>query len=632
LSELSRQSTNLSEPSQAGKSQNGGKLALRETTQSALIEEQLAESNARLAQLELALADAQGDREYYRNKAIQLDDMVFQMRALLQSGKGFSEILQLEALLDAFMSVCRERYNSVCSAVLLIDDLDPEDTFYRVRAYHGLPSTFVGMDGVEEEMLMFKIPANQGLLWQVIMQGDVFSVRNMQGLPRFRTAFEKWQLEELNSDVWVPLVRGGSMLGLLTLGECENGKQIPEADYAFLEEIAAVAATNIDSTLKYEKNARILSNLRTLYDVNQQLANVNDFKQLTIETLATAVGALHAQKANLMLFNAETQQLEIKVVWGDIPKHTRDAINEGRLETKSLAIGEGVAGKAAQLRRPVRVNDRAKIPQFGRQTVHCILSVPLIRGDEVMGVMTLTNKVKDVEGERAFDTLGRFGEDDEHLLLSLADQASVNLHKARLYSASITDRLTGLYNARHFEERLASLVDSSLKNETSLVLAVLDIDHFKRFNDTYGHQAGDFVLSRIAALLKASIRGGTMDACFRYGGEEFTALLPETELPEAVEVLERYRQRVEKSSFEYEGQRLSVTVSVGLARCPLDAKTGQSLFECADRALYASKEAGRNRVSVIDDGHPKPAAVSDEAPSSPQSEAQSSNAGDSAAS
>ncbi|MCP4678341.1 MAG: diguanylate cyclase [Deltaproteobacteria bacterium] len=552
------------------------------------------------------IGSLQAQLHHFENKAASLDNMVFQMRSLLQSGKGFSEIMNLAALLDAFMAVCRERYASINSSVLLLDDLDPEDIFYRVRGYYGLNDIFQDPHGIEEEMYLFKIPHNQGLLWQLIHQGDVFAVRDMRKLPRFETAFRKWNLGVLDSDVWVPLMRGSNVLGILTLGECEDGSQIAESDYAFLEEIAAVAATNIDSTLKYEKNARILNNLRTLYDVNQQLANVNDFKQLTIETLSTAVEALKAQKANLMLYNPETERLEIKVVWGNIPAHTRDAINEGRLDTKSFAIGEGVAGLAAKTREPVRVNDRAKIEQVGRNTVYCILAVPLIYGGEVRGVMTLTNKVKEGDdGRLELDTLSRFGEDDEQLLLSLADQAAANMNKAKLYNASITDRLTGLNNARHFESRFGQLVEQSHEEGSPLCLAVTDIDHFKKFNDTYGHKAGDFVLQETAKLLGKMVREDSMDQCFRYGGEEFCMVLPDTEMSDAVRVLEDYRKQIESAKFDWDGQELKVSVSIGLADS-IQFKHSISLFEAADKALYASKDNGRNQVQFVKDGSPKP--------------------------
>lgn len=543
-------------------------------------------------------AELRSQLELYRQKAIHLDVLVFELRALLQSGKGFSEIMNLDPLLASFMAVCRERYGAIRSVVLLLDDLDPTSVYYRVRAFSGFDEWYTDESGQREELMMFRIPRDNGLLWQLILQGDVFSVRDMQRLPRFKTAFQRWNLDVLKSDVWVPLVRGGNVLGVLMLGECEDGSQIHESEFHFLQEIASVAATNIDSTMKYEKNARILANLRTLYDINQQLANVNDFKKLTVDTLATAVDALKAQKANLMLYNPDTGMLEIKVVWGNIPPAVRDSINEGRTRTKSFALGEGVAGMAAKMRRPVRINDKSKIEQVGKNPVYCILSVPLLYGGELMGVMTITNKVRGEGDAVDLDLLGRFGEDDAQLLLGLADQASVNLHKARLYSASITDRLTGLWNARHFEHVLEQRLERAIVENQPIALAVCDIDHFKRFNDSYGHKAGDAVLAETAALLREVLRPSGDDGAFRYGGEEFCLVLPNTSLEEARRICDDYRSRVERHAVQWQGSTLSVTVSVGIACYPFDAASRPELFEAADRALYASKEAGRNRVTL----------------------------------
>jgi hypothetical protein len=110
--------------------------------------------------------------------------------------------------------------------------------------------------------------------------------------------------------------------------------------------------------------------------------------------------------------------------------------------------------------------------QVGKNVVYCILSVPLLYGGNVMGVMTLTNKVKHVDDKLELDLLGRFGDDDAQLLLGLADQAAVNLHKAKLYSASITDRLTGLFNARHFEQSFEAFVEEAHESRTQVSLAV----------------------------------------------------------------------------------------------------------------------------------------------------------------
>lgn len=536
--------------------------------------------------------------EAYRERALQLEHKLFELRALLQSGKGFSQIFKVEDLLHAFMAVCRERCDAVNSAVLLEDDLDPDARQFRVRAYHGMPDRYLATDGVEEELFVFRVPEDEGLFWQVLKQGDVTGVRQMDGTPRFPTAWRKWNLAAMHADVWVPLMRAGKVIGILTLGATANDARLPESDYHFLKEIADVAAASISFTIEFERSNQILDNLRTLYDINQQLANVNDFKTLTIETLSTAVEAMRAQRANLMLLNEETGKLDIRVVWGDIPKAVRDGINDGRIRTRSLALGEGVAGQAAQQGRPLRLNHRSKIEQFSTNPVHCIMAVPLTYGGRLLGVINLTNKV-DADGSE--DPVGRYTEQDEHLAKGLADQAAHNLHKARLYDASITDRLTGMKNNRHFQEQLEAGMMKCRRDATGLCLAIVDIDHFKRFNDTYGHKAGDFVLVQTARLLEQACRDTGQDEAFRYGGEEFCMLLTETTVEEARERMDLFRASVEEAEHVWQGQKLGVTCSVGICHFPSQAKNTRDLFELADNALYGAKQAGRNRVFGVDD-------------------------------
>ncbi len=531
--------------------------------------------------------------EAYRSRALALEHKLFELRALLQSGKGFSQIFKVEDLLQAFMAVCRERCDAVNSAVLLEDDLDPETRQFRVRAYHNLPDRYLAPDGVEEELFVFRIPEDHGLFWQVLKQGDVTGVRQMDGGPRFPTAWRKWGLQVMQADVWVPLMRAGKVIGILTLGPTAEGNRISESDYHFLKEVADVAAASISFTIEFERSNQILENLRTLYDINQQLANVNDFKTLTVQTLSTAVQAMKAQRANLMLLNEETGKLDIKVVWGDIPKAVRDGINEGRIRTRALALGEGVAGLAAQQSRPMRLNHRSKIEQFSTNPVHCIMAVPLTYGGRLLGVINLTNKV-DADGNE--DPVGRYTEQDEHLAMGLADQAAHNLHKARLYDASITDRLTGLKNNRHFQEQLERAMARCRRDATGLCLAIVDIDHFKKFNDTYGHKVGDFVLMQTARLLESSCRSTGEDQAFRYGGEEFCVLLTETDMQTAHERMDAFRGAVEKAQHVWQNERLSVTCSVGICHFPSGAKNASDLFEFADNALYMAKQSGRNQV------------------------------------
>lgn len=544
-----------------------------------------------------ALDELQRERDYFRQKAIQQDVEIFEMRALLQSGKGLSNILNLRPLLDTFMAVVREKYSATNTAVLLKDDLENTEDFYRVKAFYGLEDRFIHPSGLEESLHMFKFPKDNGLLWQLIQQGNVFSVRDMQNGPRFKHAWKKWNLDVLKSDVWCPLIKSGEVLGILTVGPRDDGSQIPESEYAFIQELASIAITNIDSTLKYEKNERILKNIQTLYDINQQIANVNDFKKLCIETLSKAVDVLMTQKGNLMIFNKITKKLEIRVVWGNIPKNVRDEINNGLVETKTFDLGEGVAGQCAKTKKPIRVNDRTQIPQVGQHAVYCIASVPILYGNELEGVINMTNKVVfDEQGNKVLDPLGRFTEEDIGLLLGLADQAAVNLNKTRLYSQSITDRMTGLYNSRYFEQMLFETFTESVTSGKPMTIAISDIDHFKKFNDSNGHAAGDEVLKHVSRLFSECVRPDTDDMVFRYGGEEFCMLMPNTTPEEAMEVIENYRARLDATPLEHMGSNLKVQVSVGLATSIIDAIDSKQLFESADEALYACKHNGRNQI------------------------------------
>ncbi len=535
-----------------------------------------------------------------KQTVITQDIRIFEMQALLQSGKGLSNIMNLSQLLDTFMAVVRERYDVVNSSVLLREDSEGNSkTFFQVKRFYGLDDFYVDERGRREPLYLFRLEQNNGLLWNIIQQGNVVSVRDLQKEPRFVTAWEKTALDYLRSDFWCPLIKSGEVIGILTLGEKRDGSQVTEADYSFVQELASIASTIIDSTLKYEKNQRILSNIQILYDVHQELANINDYKQLCFETIRNAVMAVKAQKGNLMLLNKTTNRLELTRAWGHIDGAIVDAVNAGRIETKSFEIGEGIAGQAALIRKPIVVNNRDEIPQMGGYDTFCICSIPVMNGNQLEGVMNFTNKVQFREdGTPVSDTLGRFTKEDVSLLQGIADQSAVSLNKSRLYSASITDRLTGLHNARYFEDTFYEMVTQAAIENAPLTIGIVDIDFFKKFNDNHGHRAGDFILKQVGALMEQTTRQGTSDHVYRYGGEEFCFVLPRTEATEAVLILEEFRRLVESKTFNYEGTNLSVTLSIGVAQTILHSNDPRQLFNLADEALYQAKKDGRNQVRL----------------------------------
>jgi diguanylate cyclase (GGDEF)-like protein len=155
---------------------------------------------------------------------------------------------------------------------------------------------------------------------------------------------------------------------------------------------------------------------------------------------------------------------------------------------------------------------------------------------------------------------------------------------------STSDALTGLHNRRFLTQRLSEELSRAYRQKTAFTVLMADVDEFKKYNDTYGHPAGDEVLKKVAKILLSSTRA--MDSTARYGGEEFAVLLNDTTGEEALEVAERIRTRVAAQNFS--GQR--VTISIGMAEFPEDGYTADAVISSADEALYEAKRGGRNRV------------------------------------
>ncbi len=186
-----------------------------------------------------------------------------------------------------------------------------------------------------------------------------------------------------------------------------------------------------------------------------------------------------------------------------------------------------------------------------------------------------------------------------HLVEMLGQQAAYAFENAQLYKRmeqlATTDGLTGLCNHRHFQERLANEVERAQRSAQPLSLLLLDIDHFKKVNDSYGHPCGDEAIRRLAAILKRQAR--QIDLAARYGGEEFVMVLPDTPSKGAKVVAERIRKEFQKEVFRApDGGTFQATVSLGLAVYPRDGKKKAELIDRADRALYQAKRSGRNRT------------------------------------
>jgi len=220
------------------------------------------------------------------------------------------------------------------------------------------------------------------------------------------------------------------------------------------------------------------------------------------------------------------------------------------------------------------------------------LCVPMMAQSEALGVLHLTQpanqKLTDAK-QRLAITMA------EHIAMALSN---LRLHET-LRSQSIRDPLTGLFNRRFMEESLALEVRRAARNQRPLGVIILDLDHFKHFNDTFGHEAGDTLLKELGALLQTNIRGE--DIACRYGGEEFTLILPEGNLEITRQRAEFLCNAIRNLDVQHRGRPLGrITASMGVAVFPDHGRTGKGLLEVADAALYNSKDQGRDQVTIAD--------------------------------
>jgi len=326
--------------------------------------------------------------------------------------------------------------------------------------------------------------------------------------------------------------------------------------------------------------------LRTLFDVVETM----NFKSYSPELLAyildTALRALDAEWGSLWLYDGDADELQVKMVRG--AGYERDDVPRPK-------PGQGIAGEVFASGKPIICNDGRADPRFipfpgqadFEMLIRQIICVPLLVDNETIGVLNVVNK-------RSDDGTG-FDDNDAHLLGALASQAARALEHAKLYDLAIRESKTGLYIPRYFEARMREQLTQARRYGQPFSVMITDIDHFKQVNDRFGHMVGDEVIVVVSHFLTESLREN-IDIASRWGGEEFSVILPRTDKAGAVTFAERYRRRVERDSGNEPAGVPNVTVSVGLATFPEDGADVEVLMRQADDALYAAKRGGRNRV------------------------------------
>jgi len=332
---------------------------------------------------------------------------------------------------------------------------------------------------------------------------------------------------------------------------------------------------------------QLVKDLSLIYEIGQEVGSIIDLERLYATIAATFRKYLRIHEFALFIHDHKSDELHIKAAFG--------FANQDAITRMTFRKGEGITGLCAETGKKIYIKDTSREKRFlnykGEKPPEpsSFLSLPLVYKDEVLGVMNF--------GRRGISS---FTFQDVKMLSLIAGQVVMAIANARLYTRtrelSIKDELTDLSNRRHFQNMLQMEWKRALRFHRDLSLIMIDVDHFKAYNDTLGHIQGDRVLKQIGALLKKNLR--EVDTVARFGGEEFVLLLPDTDKRGAIAVAEKVRVLVEGHSFLTEDHRETkrITISAGIASYPDDVEEMDDLIDFADIALFRAKDMGRNCI------------------------------------
>jgi diguanylate cyclase (GGDEF)-like protein/PAS domain S-box-containing protein len=430
----------------------------------------------------------------------------------------------------------------------------------------------VGYDRVISE-----IPVTKGVSGRVIKTGQPVLIEDVRKDPDFLGA-----IENILSEVAIPIFDEDQIVGVLNI-ETHHPVKLTEADLSLMLALSEQISIAIGRARLYDSLQRNNDRLSLLHEIALELLKPLEMDALLQSITDQFVKLLDAFGGFVAL--AEGNELVDRAI---TPHNSSYQMVRGGGDTR-----KGPPWQVFESRQPLITDDYSSLPNIRPETValsmKATLVLPILYGDNCLGVLAAARVKADYP----------FTEEDVNFGNLFAGLAAVAIDNAQLHETlrqeSIRDSLTGLFNRRFMEESFDKELQRAQRNSTSLAVVMIDLDHLKTLNDTYGHELGDMALRLLGQLIKIRIRAS--DIACRYGGDEFTLILPEASLENARLRMEELREDVKQIKVQYAGEYLTpITLSIGITVFPEQGLVQESLLKAADEALYRAKRGGRDQV------------------------------------
>jgi diguanylate cyclase (GGDEF)-like protein/PAS domain S-box-containing protein len=433
------------------------------------------------------------------------------------------------------------------------------------------------------------IAVGEGVMGRVAENLEPLTVSHYE---EWEGSLKQYRECRLHGVIAAPFLISCSLAGVIEVVDKDPKRRFTASDCRLLKEFANQVAIAVENARLYQAAKEAAERRSVLHKASQEIVAASLNPERIYTAIHQAASRLMPSEAFVISLYNQAEKMIDAVYLVDC---------SGRAPIQRIPAGQGLSGHVIATGKALYIEDvlaelegKGKVNvesfHFGSdQEVNSILAVPMWLGEKVIGMLS-TQSYK-----RAAYTA-----EDQSLLEMLASYAAIALDNSRLFKEvqrlAITDSLTGIYNRRHMFELGQREFTRARRFGRPMAVIMLDIDHFKRVNDEFGHAIGDHVLHNLANRLQETIR--EVDILGRYGGEEFTIILPETDLKAAQILAERLRKRITEPSPGNGCASVTITASIGVAALGPDAPDLADLVAQADAAMYKAKNAGRNRVAV----------------------------------